>query len=152
MAISGIITLIICCYKKRKTLSQKSKKDENIYNSSTDLNFQSKQINNLTVNDIYEFEPEVQSFNPKVKIIFETTSQSKIKILIDPEKTVTEAIQFFFKIIKQEELFGDSTIRFLLNGNTIGHNSKDLIKNYINKKIDANTIVVADEDDKIKQF
>ena len=74
----------------------------------------------------------------------------KWQILIDPYKIVTELIKFYFEIIKRPELFGDLSIRFLLNAYLLSHDSKDLIINYINKFDDFNTIVIDDLDDKIQ--
>ena len=152
VVIISIIILIICCIRRRKKLSEIPKETEN-NNSTTVAAFDSSvQINQSTIKDVYEYEPEIKSINPKIKIKLETTSQSKINILIDPEKTMTELIQFYFQILNQPELFGDSTIRFLISANFISHDSKGLIKNYINKKNDVNIIVVDDLDDKIKRF
>ena len=56
-------------------------------------------------------------------------------------------------MIKRPELFGDPSIRFLLNAYLLFHDSKDLIINYINKFDDVNnTIVIDDLDDKIQPF
>ena len=79
-----------------------------------------------------------------------TTSQRRIKIIINPDKSVSELIKFYFEKIKRPELFGDPSIRFIMNAQLILPNSKNLIKEYINKKNDINTIVIDDLDDKIK--
>ena len=80
-----------------------------------------------------------------VKLV--TTSQYKIQIQIEPEKKMSDLIKAYFAQIKKPELFGDFSIRFLVNGKMVEHNSDYLIKNYIKK--DANTIVIDDLEDKI---
>ena len=95
-----------------------------------------------------EFEPQIKS--KKVKILLETTSQGKIKIIIDPNKSIKELIKFYFEKIKRPELFGDQNIRFILNANLISQDSNQPIKTYLNKKVDVNTIVIDDLEDKIK--
>ena len=82
----------------------------------------------------------------------ETTSQTKIQINIDPNKPVKDLIKFYFEKINKPELYGDSSIKFIMNAKLIPHDSNDLIKSYLNGKIDINTCVVADDDDKIKSF
>ena len=97
-----------------------------------------------------EYEPQIKNNNQKIKILLETTSQEKIRIIIDPNKTIRELIQFYFEKIKRPELFGDKSIRFILNANLFMHDSNIPIKYYLNKKMDVNTIVVDDLEDKIK--
>ena len=82
----------------------------------------------------------------------ETTSQTKIQVTIDPNKPAKDLIKFYFEKINKPELYGDSSIRFIINAKLIPHDSNNLIKSYLNSKIDINTIVVADDDDKIKSF
>ena len=152
VAFIAIITLVICCIKRKKSLFQNSnqsgsKSKDNI--STTDMPLEDSQISHLTVKNGYEYQPDVQSAIPKVNVILETTSQNKIKIIIDPEKPMNELIQFYFQIINQPTLYRDSSIRFLMNANLIMHDSKELIKNYINKKNEFNVIIVDDLDDKI---
>ena len=79
-----------------------------------------------------------------------TTSQRRIKIIINPDKSVSELIKFYFEKIKRPELFGDNSIRFIMNANLIEYDSNKLIKTYLNKKNDFNVIVIDDLDDKIK--
>ena len=59
-----------------------------------------------------------------------------------------ELIKYYFEIRKRKDLFGDKTISFMMNGNVIFHDSKDLIKTYINENNDVNIIVVNDVEDK----
>ena len=149
--ISGIIVAVFLIRRKMKR-SEAAKQTGNKSNdniSTTDMPIGNSQISQLTVQDGYEYEPKVKSINPKVQIVLETTSQNKIKIIIDSDKPMNELIQFYFQIIHQPTLYGDSSIRFLMNANLIMHDSKALIKNYINKKSDFNVIVVDDLDDKI---
>ena len=104
----------------------------------------------------YEYEPKIKNYNHKLKIVFETTNQDKVRILIDPNKTITELIKFYFQIIKRPELFGDEDIIFLCDGLLIFHDSKDLVKNHIIKYQKFNfvkdeiIILVDDIEDKIK--
>ena len=75
-----------------------------------------------------------------------------MRIIIDPNKTIRELIKFYFEKIKRPELFGDKSIRFILNANLIMHDSNNTIKSYLNKKMTMNTIVVDDLEDKIKSI
>jgi len=140
--------IIYCCKKKKKPPIDTSSIDI-CYKNEPYLNFDVGYINKPI---IYEYEPQVKSENTKIKIILETTSLMKVQILIDPYKTVSELIKFYFEIIKRPELFGDLDIRFLLNAKLLNHNSKDLIKNYINIRKDVNTIIIDDINDKIKSI
>ena len=94
-------------------------------------------------------EPQVQNEESKVTIQLITTSQERIIIKFDPEKTVADLIKFYFHKINRPELFGDMNIRFLLNAEILKYDSKELIKTKINKKNEVNTIVVDDLEDKI---
>ena len=87
-----------------------------------------------------------------MKIIITTTSQYKIGILIDPNKTVKELIKFYFETIKRPELFGDKSITFIWSANVITHDSNTTIKSHLNKRLDNNTIVVDDEEGKKLNF
>ena len=98
----------------------------------------------------FEYEPQVKSRNSKIKIILETTNTFKVMIIIDPEKTVTELIKFYFQKIKKPELFGDPSINFLTNAKILLHNSKNLIKEYINKESEINKIIIVDPEYKIQ--
>ena len=104
----------------------------------------------LEEDGIFEYEPKIKGECLKKRINFMTVTQRKTKILIDPNKSMNVLIIFYFEVIKRPELYGDSSIRFLMYGNLIPHNSKNLIKKYINPKNDINTIVVDDLDDKLK--
>ena len=148
LAVLGIITLIICCCRKKKIVTSVSQPP--IVDSSN-MKFDPEQEIKLVFEPEYEYEPhEKNNNNVKVKIILETTSQTKVQILIDPNKTLTELIQFYFQIIKRPDLFKDKSIRFLLNAKLISHDSSDMIKNYISKKVEINKIIIDDLDDKIK--
>ena len=85
--------------------------------------------------------------NKKINIILTTTRQNKIKILIDTNKKMKDLIKCYFEIIKKPDLYGDESIRFILNANFIPQNSENLIKNYVKK--DNEVIIIADEEDKI---
>ena len=92
---------IICCCKKKKKLSN----------------------GHLC---LCKYEQQVNNKHKKIKIRLETTSLQMVKILIDPNKTVTELIKFYFKIIRRQELFGDQSIRFLFNAQLLFHDSKKI--------------------------
>ena len=99
---------------------------------------------------VFKYETQVKSKNPKIKIFLVTTShQMKVKILIDPENTMTQLIKFYFDKINRPDLFGDPSIRFLANANFIPHDSKDFIKKYIQLNCDFINIIINDVDDKI---
>ena len=132
-----ISTIIFClCKKKRKKADlppQSPLETENeLNNSSTAVNRQ-----------------DIKIFT----FIFETTSQNRIEILIESDKTYGELIESYFKKIKRPDLFTDKTITFLFSGNLIPKDSKDIIgKKYIDKKSKDHIykIIVNDLDDKIK--
>ena len=119
----------VCNSKKEEQLNNKEKKDNSL------IYYLGEKRQNLSAND--------------VEIIFTTSKQSKIKIIIDSNKTMGELIKTYFKKIKRLDLFGDSTIIFLIDAKTINHDSNDLIKNYINKENINNVILVFDQEDKI---
>ena len=97
---------------------------------------------------IYEYQPENHTKN-KLIIALETTSQYQIQILIGTDKTMEELIKFYFESIKKPELFGDNSIRFLLNSFVIEHNSKKSIKEYIGKHSNVKKIIIDDLENKI---
>ena len=120
-----------------------------IYYQQDNRNIIENEVLNTDVPE-YEYELYVKSKNAKIKILLVTTGQKKLQILIDPNKTMTELIKFYFEVIKRPELFGDQSIRFLFNSFFIPHNSKDLIRKYINKYNYVNTIVINDLEGKIQ--
>ena len=63
-----------------------------------------------------------------------------------------ELIKFYFQKINRTDLLGDPNIRFLLNAKLIIHDSKDLIKTYLNQKNIINVIIVDDLEDKLDQI
>ena len=79
----------------------------------------------------------------KIKIKLSTTNQYKTKIFIDSKNTMEQLIKSYFKIIKKPELFGDKNVRFLLNGNFIPQNSKQLISEYL---MDDNNLAILVDD------
>ena len=134
----GIITTIIIC-KKRKKPSIQENNGESI-NSST---------NNLTGQPTEVSKPPISNAKT-ITIHLVTTSQTEVKIEIDPEKTVKELIQLYFEKSNRPDLFGDPTIRFLMNAKLLEHESNELIKNYISKENGENvTIVIDDLEDKL---
>ena len=148
LLVLSTITLIICCCRKKKIVE--SVPQPPIVDSSN-LKFDPEQEIKLVFEPEYEYEPhEKNNNNIKVKIILETTSQTKVQILIDPNKTLTELIQFYFQIIKRQDLFKDKSIRFLLNAKLLPHDSSDMIKKYISNKVEINTIIIDDIEDKNK--
>ena len=142
VAVIGIIILVICLCKK---CCQPQKTNDTFAIDKLVTKSSLKLVND----EEYEYESIIKSDTPKINIVLVTTSQRKIKILINPDKTITELIKFYFEKIKRPELFGDKSIRFIMNAQLILPGSKDLIKNYINKNNDVNTIVIDDLDDKI---
>ena len=95
-------------------------------------------------------EPNIQNDIRKSKILLETTSQAKIQVNIDPNKPAKELIKLYFEKIKRPDLYGDPSIRFLLNANFVAHDSNELLQKFLNKKSDVNTVVIDDLEDKIK--
>ena len=142
VAIIAAVTIIICCCKKKKEIPLDPPND------STTNSIISSPITSTKPELIYEYEPEKQSANKKT-IIFETTGQYKVQISIEPEKTMEELIKYYFEVRKKKELFGDKTISFMMNGNIIFQDSKNLIKTYLNKKNDVNIILVNDVEEKL---
>ena len=140
-------------YNNSNYLTSNDINNNNYYNLNAINYYQDNKniIENEVINmDIYEYEPQVKRENGKIKILLVTTGQKKLQILIDPNKTITELIKFYFEVIKRQELFGDQSIRFLFNSFFIPHNSKDLIKKYISNFNDVNTIVINDLEGKIQ--
>ena len=142
----SIVTIIICYCKKKKNetnfllIPPPTPLPTHFPGGVSELNIFS--ITN-------QGEPQVQNEESKVTIQLITTSQERIIIKFDPEKTVADLIKFYFHKINRPELFGDMNIRFLLNAEILKYDSKELIKNKINKKNEVNTIVVDDLEDKI---
>ena len=136
----AIGTVIICCVRRKKT---KNKSTPTTNNPNTNANDtppmdEDNSINTLSVSikreDISikdEKEHKSKNNNNKIKINLSTTNQYKTKIFIDPKNTMEQLIKCYFKIIKKPELFGDKNVRFLLNGNFIPQNSKQLISEYL---------------------
>ena len=111
-----------------------------------------KDFFNVSINDdIIQVKDEnivkEKNNNQKINIILITTSQIKIKILIDTNKKMKDLIKCYFEIIKKPDLYGDESIRFIINANFIPQNSEDLIKNYVKK--DNEVILIDDLEDKI---
>ena len=59
--------IVIFLIRRKKRLSENKSIDNN---STTNMPLDKNQINKSTVKDEYGYEPNVQSINPKVKIIF----------------------------------------------------------------------------------
>ena len=101
---------------------------------------------------LHEHEPKIKKKNP-ITFILETTSQTKVKILIDSDKTIDELIKFYFDEIKRPDLYGEQSICFLINGkNIIPPYPKESLDKLLDK-IDNNKIVkmiVNDSEEKIK--
>ena len=149
IAIIGIIIVIIYCYRK-KCRKPSEATNYTVSNTEIELDKYIKSQNIIQDNqEIYKFEPDSNNSNPKKLIIFETTSQMKVIIKIDPEKRMTDLIKFYFKIINKPELFNDNTILFLMNSNLIQHKDERLIKSIIPMQYDDCKIIVVDNEDKI---
>ena len=131
-----IITIIICYCKNKMSSSS-----PNNYTDTSNTKI------NLPEDQITEYEPQTKNDVQKVRIQLITTCQFKIEIIIDPNKTFHELIKFYFDKINRSDLFGDERINFLFKAKNIPHDSKDLIKDYINKEFEVNTIIVNDVDD-----
>ena len=155
IVVIAIVTAIICICIKKPAIVEPDKNttivvsDTNAIIVEPDTNTTNSIFHSIDTSNIYEYEPEVPKEN-KIPIIIETTSQIKVQILIDPNKTMVELIKYYFKVIGKKDLFNDQSIRFILNANLITHNSKDLINNYIKKETKVYTIIVDDLEDKIK--
>ena len=123
VVVIGIIIIIIClCRKKNK------------FRPPPSLNTSSTSINS----------PEEKKF------IFETTSQLKVEITIDIDKTIGELISLYFKTINKTDLIGDKSISFLWSARVFFYDSKIVIRTYISDRNVGNKIVVNDVNDKIK--
>ena len=93
-----------------------------------------------------EFNDELSS-SEKIEILFQTTTQYKIKISIDKNETIENLIKLFFKKVGHPNYFGDDNIVFLYKGNVFWHRSHNLVKDYI--KNENEIIVVHDMDDRL---
>ena len=76
------------------------------------------EINQLIPDEEVEYEPNVKSDGPKIGVILETTFQKKIKIIIDPNKSINDLIKFYFEYIKLPKLFLDPSITFVKKNRT----------------------------------
>ena len=148
IVVASAIILGICCYKKRK----KKLENKNSINESSisDTSVGRSQNDELITGNEFELEPNIQNDIRKSKILLETTSQAKIQINFDPNKPAKELIKFYFKKIKRLDLYGDPSIRFLLNANLVAHDSNELLQKFLNKKSDVNIVVIDDLEEKIK--
>ena len=63
--------------------------------------------------------------------------------------TVSEVIQSYFHKIERPDLYGDPSIRFLMNANVLYHDSKEPINHFIKKNNAPYNIIVDDVEDKI---
>ena len=129
----------------------------NLYSKNS--NFKRKIIQkNVYNNDSFDQSTKMLSNEPSfsslkttqkknvINIIFETTAQYKVDIEIEYEKTMEELIKLYFKKINRLDLYGDKNIVFLYSGKVIKHNSKDIIRNYFEKKKShyGNKIIIND--------
>ena len=158
LVIIAIVIIIIFCFLK--PCNKKAKTPENTTNinltiSPTPIDTLSglnmSEINRQKVSEIYEYEPKGEKKSQTIIIIFETTEQSKISILIGLNKKIKELIKFYFKIINRPDLFGDQSILFLQKGVCIMHDSDEEIKTFTKKKDGFFIILVDDSEDKIKK-
>ena len=85
-----------------------------------------------------------------IKILFITTNQFKVKITIDPRRTMEELIKRYFEKINRPELFGDRTINFLFSGSLIPQDSQNSISEYIGEQKEI-TILISDTEDQITE-
>ena len=81
--------------------------------------------------------------------IFKSTSQCEMQVVVDTDETMEQLIKKYFETIEKKNLFGDEKIVFIWNAEVIPHNSKNLIKNYFNKRNEGNVILVSDLDNQI---
>ena len=148
----GVIIFLVCWCKKKKRPPLHDRKSDTITTSRHDLNDLTDHKIELETENYQKEKTELETHNvKKVTILLVTTSQTRIEIKIDPEKTVKELIQFYFEKINRPELYGDPNIRFLSNAKLLSHDSNDLIKTYLSKtNKEKITIVVDDLEDKIK--
>ena len=79
----------------------------------------------------------------------QTGNQFTIKINISPEKKMKELFKFYLEKVNLPNSFGDSNIRFLVNGNCIQHEDNRFIKNFLNNINESKIIVVDDLNDQI---
>ena len=158
-----VITIIICCKLGclfKKCFYPWKKKSNSLVNqehnaSATNI-YINQNINPITIhstNSIIVHEPEKEKENP-IKIIFVNLSRGDINILIDSKKTIDELIEFYFKQIGRNDLYGDGSILFLIEAKNIKPPyPKEPIETLINKIINLKTlkIVVIDYKDKMKK-
>ena len=144
-AIVVIVTIItiIYIYKKNISIDRKVDKDTNINSkgkTNGNVNITNSPSTGTNSSNIYEYEPEI-------KII--TTKQIEVTIYISPNKKMCELIKYYFEVIGSKNLLNDQSIRFLLNGNLIGHNCEKLISDYKSKYTQVYSIIVDDVESKI---
>jgi len=136
LVIIGIVTVVICLCRRKKKNNSPDNNETNVVNQENNIT-EDTDVSNITLMPnqsgpsgppIFEYEYEPESKNPKIKILFVTTSQQKVQITINPEKKISELIKFYFEKINKPNLYCDKSIRFLINAKLIVHDSNDSIK------------------------
>ena len=81
-----------------------------------------------------------------------TPRESKVIILINPNRTIKELVKYFFKIIQRPSLYKDKTICLLINGGNMDRKSKNEIKSLFQLSDEKKEliIIVFDLDEKLK--
>ena len=147
MAIITIITIIIVCVRKKRKKNPPIPNPPSPTVDHLSINTSSVSINKEKI--LIRTHNDFQSHSDnKAKITITTTNQYKIKISIDPQKTMEELVKSYFQIIKRPELYGDKNIRFLLNGKFIPQDSQELISENIGGE-NSDVILIDDVEDQI---
>ena len=111
------------------------------------------QIKDANEEKIYEYitENDCEKGN-KIKVTFMNTRESKVIILINPNRTTEELVKYFFKIIQRPSLYKEENIGLLINGGNIDRKSKNEIKSLFQLSDEKKElkIIVADPDEKLK--
>ena len=154
IAIISIVVFYIC---KKKSGKAEYPATETIHVINPDPNEGViKGMSNISPNKevIYEYKTENDcKKEEKIKIIFESTAQNKVIILINPNRTTKELIIYFFNIIKRPVLYKEESICLLINGDKIDRKSKNKIKSLFQLSDEKKElkILVTDNDEKLKE-
>ena len=110
------------------------------------------QIKDANEEKIYEYitENDCEKGN-KIKVTFMNPRESKVIILINPNRTIKELVKYFFKIIQRPSLYKEENICLITNGGNIDRKSKNEIKSLfqLDEKKEL-IIIVFDLDEKLK--
>ena len=155
----AIIAIIVFCICKKKcgrakdpptdTAIKINRPDEDTIKVMSNIT----QIKDANEEKIYEYitENDCEKGN-KIKVTFKNLRESKVIILINPNRTIKELVKYFFKIIQRPSLYKEENICLITNGGNIDRKSKNEIKSLFQLSDEKKEliIIVFDLDEKLK--